>query len=60
MAKIYWRKTSSANWEFSKSIGVVNEYTLENIIIDNYLFSIVSVNKNGFESIYEFPSDTFR
>ena len=58
--KIYWRKTSSANWEFSKSIGIVNEYTLENIIIDNYLFSIVSVNKNGFESIYEFPSDTFR
>ena len=60
MAKIYWRKTSSANWEFSKSIGDVNEYTLENIIIDNYLFSIVSVNKNGFESIYKFPSDTFR
>ena len=58
--KIYWRKTSSANWEFSKSIGIVNEYTLENIIIDNYLFSIVSVNKNGFESVYEFPSDTFR
>ena len=58
--KIYWRKTSSANWEFSKNIGIVNEYTLENIIIDNYLFSIVSVNKNGFESIYKFPSDTFR
>ena len=58
--KIYWRKTSSPNWEFSKSIGNVNEYTLKNIIIDNYLFSVVSVNKKGFESIYEFPKDTFR
>ena len=58
--KIYWRKTSSPNWEFSKSIGNVNEYTLKNIIIDNYLFSVVSVNKKGFESIYEFPNDTFR
>ena len=58
--KIYWRKTSSANWEFSKKIDKKNEYTLDGIIIDNFLFSLVSINKKGFESIYQFPSDTFR
>lgn len=58
--KVYWRKTSSPNWEFSKKINKVNEYTLEGVIIDNFLFSIVSVNKEGFESIYQFPSETYR
>ena len=58
--KIYWRTTSSPNWEFSKVINKKNEYTLDGIIIDNFLFSVVSVNSEGFESIYEFPNDTFR
>ena len=58
--KVYWRKTSSPNWEFSKKINNVNKYTLEGVIIDNFLFSIVSVNKEGFESIYQFPSETYR
>ena len=57
--KIYWRKTSAANWEFSKTIKNTNEYTLNNIIIDNFLFGLVTINKGGFESIYEFPKDTF-
>ena len=58
--KIYWRTTSAPNWEFSKVINKKNEYTLDGIIIDNFLFSVVSVNSEGFESIYEFPNDTFR
>ena len=58
--KIYWRTTSAPNWEFSKVINKKNEYTLDGIIIDNFLFSVVSINSKGFESIYEFPSDTFR
>ena len=58
--KIYWRTTSAPNWEFSKVINNKNEYTLDGIIIDNFLFSVVSINSKGFESIYEFPNDTFR
>jgi len=58
--KIYWRKTSSPNWEYSKLTDKINEYTLEGIIIDNFLFSVVSINYKGFESIYQFPEDTFR
>ena len=58
--KIYWRTTSAPNWEFSKVINKKNEYTLDGIIIDNFLFSVVSINSKGFECIYEFPNDTFR
>jgi hypothetical protein len=58
--KIYWRTTSAPNWEFSKVINKKNEYTLDGITIDNFLFSVVSINSKGFESIYEFPNDTFR
>jgi len=58
--RIYWRKTSSPNWEYSKITDKINEYTLEGIIIDNFLFSVVSINSKGFESIYKFPEDTFR
>ncbi len=58
--KIYWRTTSAPNWEFSKVINKKNEYTLNGIIIDNFLFSVVSINSKGFESIYEFPNDTFK
>ena len=58
--KIYWRKTSSPNWEYSKLTDKINEYTLKGIIIDNFLFSVVSINSKGFESIYKFPEDTFR
>ena len=58
--KIYWRKTSSPNWEYSKITDKINEYTLEGIIIDNFLFSVVSINSKGLESIYQFPEDTFR
>ena len=58
--KIYWRTTSAPNWEFSKVINKKNEYILDGIIIDNFLFSVVSINSKGFESIYQFPNDTFR
>ena len=32
----------------------------DDVIIDNYLFSVTSVSVDGYESIFEFPSETFR
>ena len=58
--KIYWRETSSPHWQFSRYVGNINKYTLNGIIIDNYLFSLTSVSNSGYESIFEFPSETFR
>jgi hypothetical protein len=33
----------------------VTEYTLENVVIDNYFFGVASVSEGGFESPVVFP-----
>ncbi len=58
--KIYWRLTTAPQWESSKFVGKVNEYTLEGIVIDNYYFGVASVDKDGHESVVVFPSDIIK
>jgi hypothetical protein len=33
----------------------VTEYTLENLVIDNYLFGVAAVGTDGHESLVVFP-----
>jgi len=54
--KIYWRDTTSPQWQYSKFVGDVSEHTLTNIVIDNYLFGVASVGKDGNESVVVFPT----
>ncbi len=58
--KIYWRDTTSPTWDHSRFVGNVDNFVLKGIVIDNYLFGISTVGKNGFESPVVFPSKTFR
>ncbi|MDT0551716.1 M28 family metallopeptidase [Urechidicola vernalis] len=53
--KVYWRNTTSAQWEYSRFVGNINDFTLENIVIDNFLFGVASIGKNGAESLVAFP-----
>ncbi|WP_457609705.1 M28 family metallopeptidase [Lutibacter sp.] len=53
--KVYWRDTTSPQWQFSRFVGKTTDYTLKNIVIDNYLFGVASVGKNGAESLIQFP-----
>jgi hypothetical protein len=53
--KIYWRYTDAPQWQYSKFVGDVNEYTLKNVVIDNYFFGVASVSKDGIESPIVFP-----
>jgi Zn-dependent M28 family amino/carboxypeptidase len=53
--KIYWRETTAPQWTHSRFVGDVAEYTLQNIIIDNYLFGVASVGTDGNESAVVFP-----
>lgn len=59
--KIYWRYTDAPQWQFSRFVGNVSEYTLENVVIDNYFFGVASVSKDGFESpvVYPGPAGDF-
>ncbi len=53
--KIYWRLTTEPQWTWSRYVGDVTEFTLENVVIDNYFFGVASVAKDGFESPVVFP-----
>ena len=53
--KVYWRNTTSPQWEFSRFVGKVFDITLKNIVIDNYFFGVAAVGKNGAESLVKFP-----
>ena len=53
--KVYWRDTTSHVWQHSKFVGLVSEYVLKDIVIDNYLFGVASVGENGAESLIQFP-----
>lgn len=58
--KIYWRDTTAPNWEHSRNVGNVTKFTLEGIVIDNFLFGVSSIGKDGFESPVVFPNSIMR
>ncbi|HEX7049599.1 MAG TPA: M28 family peptidase [Longimicrobiales bacterium] len=58
--KIYWRATTAPQWTDSRYVGQVSEHTLEGIIIDNYLFGVAAVARDGNESAVVFPSGQCR
>ncbi|MEX0929377.1 MAG: M28 family peptidase [Balneolales bacterium] len=58
--KIYWRDTTSPVWQYSRYVGDVDSFTLEGIVIDNYLFGVSSVGRDGHESVVSYPSGLIR
>jgi hypothetical protein len=58
--KIYWRLTTSSQWEFSRFVGDIDNFELKGIVIDNYYFGVASVSKSGHESVVVFPNDIIR
>lgn len=53
--RVYWRLTTDAQWRHSRFVGKVNEFTLQNIVIDNYYFGVAAVAQDGTESPVVFP-----
>jgi hypothetical protein len=53
--RVYWRATDWPVWTNHRDVGDVAEATMENLVIDNYIFGVASVSANGFESPVEFP-----
>jgi hypothetical protein len=54
--RVYWRETTAPQWTNSRFVGDVNEYTFQNLVIDNYLFGVSSVDSSGNESPISFPT----
>lgn len=54
--KVYWRETTAPQWQFSRYLDKkLTDITLENIVIDNYLFGVAAVGKDGNESLVVYP-----
>jgi len=54
--KIYWRDTTAPQWQYARFVSKdVTDFTLENVVIDNYLFGVASVSENGNESVVSYP-----
>ncbi|HET7370448.1 MAG TPA: M28 family metallopeptidase [Gammaproteobacteria bacterium] len=53
--KLYWRRTAAPMWQHSRWIGNTTQYTLKNLVIDNWYFGVASVSDDGFESPVVFP-----
>ena len=47
--------TADGHWTRSRWVGNVTEYTVENVIIDNYFFGVAAVDREGHESLVAFP-----
>ncbi len=54
--RIHWRDTTAPQWQHSRFVGSATEFTLDGIVIDNYLFGVSAVGRNGTESPVVFPS----
>lgn len=59
--KIYWRDTTSPQWQYSRELpNDSTEFTLEGIVIDNFLFGVAAIGVGGQESLVVFPSEVMR
>jgi hypothetical protein len=53
--RVYWRLPTDPNWTRSRFVGNVTEFTLPDVVIDNYFFGVASVDRDGNESYAVFP-----
>lgn len=53
--RIHWRLTTDAQWTHFRTTGDVDEFTLENVVIDNYFFGVSSISTTGVQSPVVFP-----
>lgn len=58
--KIYWRETTSPQWQYSRFVKDVDNFMLEGVVIDNFFFGVAAVGENGHESVVVFPEGVFR
>ena len=45
-----WRETTSATWQHEVFVGDTTQHTLDDVVVDNWLFGVAAVSRDGFES----------
>jgi hypothetical protein len=57
---VLWRSTTAPYWEKEIFVGNVNEYLLEDVSIDELVFGVKAIDKEGNESLVSAYADTPR
>jgi hypothetical protein len=58
--RVYWRDTTAPQWSHSRWVGDVTRFTLENLVIDNFVYGVAAVGRDGHESVVAFPTAVLR
>ncbi len=58
--KVYWRDTTAPRWQRSRWVGDATSFTLDGLVIDNYLFGVAAVGRDGNESPVAYPGGQMR
>lgn len=58
--RVHWRLTTEPEWTRSRFIGNVNEWSFDNLVIDNYFFGVSAVANDGSETPVVFPGPAGR
>ena len=53
--RVHWRLTTEAEWTHSRFVGDVNEWTFNDLVIDNYFFGVSAVAEDGSATPVVFP-----
>lgn len=53
--RVWWRDTTSPDWEFSREAGAATTLTLKGVVIDDWFFGVQAVSKAGWESPVVYP-----
>ncbi|MGB4246972.1 MAG: M28 family metallopeptidase, partial [Pseudohongiellaceae bacterium] len=53
--RVHWRLTTEPQWTHFRTTEDVSEFTLENVVIDNYFFGVSSISASGVQSPVVFP-----
>ena len=49
--RIYWRDAWTNDWEHTRLVGNVTQFSMPNVSIDNYVFGVAAVGADGNESL---------
>jgi hypothetical protein len=49
--RVVWREAWTPDWQYEVSVGDVDEFVLENISIDDYVFGVAAIGPGGHESM---------
>jgi len=55
---LYTRRGDSINWQKARTLPVSTELTIPNLMMDNYVFAVATVDERGNESLPVYPSAT--